>query len=62
MSNKIKIQIISNSTKYKKYQIIEVEEKEAIPLLTIGKAIRVRKISESPKENKSDKKIKKNDI
>ena len=60
--SKIKIQIISNHAKYKKDQIIEVEEKEAIPLLTTGKAIRARKISEAPKENKSDKKLKKNDI
>lgn len=58
----IKIKIISNHTKYKKDQIIEVEEKEAIPLLTTGKAIRSRKIPEAPKENKPDKKIKKNDI
>jgi len=62
MSNKIKIQIISNHTKYKKDQIIEVEGKEATPLLTTGKAIRVRKIPEIPKENKPDKKLKKNDI
>jgi len=60
--SKIKIKIISNHTKYKKDQIIEMEEKEAIPLLTTGKAIRARKIPESSKENKSDKKIKKNDI
>ena len=62
MTNKIKIQIISNLTKYKKDQIFEVQEKEAIPLLTTGKAIRARKIPEVPKENKSDRKIKKNDI
>lgn len=62
MSNKIKIQIISNHTKYKKDQIIEVEEKEATPLLTTGKAIRFRKIPEVPKENKLPKKDKKNDI
>ena len=60
--SKIKIQIISNHTKYKKDQIIEIEEKDAIPLVTTGKATRARKISEAPKENKSDKKIKKNDI
>ena len=60
--SKIKIQIISNHTKYKKDQIVEVEEKEAIHLLTTGKAIRARKITEGPKENKSDKKNKKNDI
>ena len=53
MSNKIEIKIISNHTKYKKDQIVEVEEKEAILLLTTGKAIRARKIPEVPKENKS---------
>ena len=58
----MKIKIISNHTKYKKDQIIEMEEKEAIPLLTAGKAIRALKIPEAPKENKSDKKLKKNDI
>lgn len=58
----MKIKIISNHTKYKKDQIVEIEEKEATPLLTAGKAIRARKIPEAPKENKSDKKIKKNDI
>ena len=60
--SKIKIKIISNHTKYKKDQIVEIEEKETTSLLTIGKAIRVRKIPEAPKENKSDKKLKKNDI
>lgn len=60
--SKIKIQIISNHTKYKKDQIVEMEEKEVTPLLTTGKAIRARKITEAPKENKSDKKLKKNDI
>ena len=58
----MKIKIISNHTKYKKDQIIEIEEKEAIPLLTTGKAIRARKITETPKENKPDKKLKKNDV
>ena len=58
----MKIKIISNHTKYKKDQIIEVEGKEATSLLTTGKAIRARKIPEAPKENKSDKKLKKNDI
>jgi hypothetical protein len=62
MSNKIKIQIISNHTKYKKDQIVDIEEKEVIPLLTTGKAIRARKIPEAPKENKSDKRPKKNDV
>ncbi len=52
----IKIKIISNHTKYKKDQIVDLEEKEAIPLLTNGKAIRARKLQEAPKETKKDKK------
>jgi hypothetical protein len=52
----IKIKIISNHTKYKKDQIIDLAEKEAIPLLTNGKAIRARKAKETPKETKKDKK------
>jgi len=57
--SKIKIKIISNHTKYKKDQIIDMEEKEAIPLLTTGKAIRVRNLQE---EKPKKEKIKKNDI
>ena len=51
-----KIKIISNHTKYKKDQIVDLEEKEAVPLLTNGKAIRARKLQEAPKETKKDKK------
>ena len=51
-----KIKIISNHTKYKKDQIIDLAEKEVIPLLTNGKAIRARKAQEDPKATKKDKK------
>ena len=52
----IKIKIISNHTQYKKGQIVDLEEKEAIPLLTNGKALRVRKSPiEIPKEIKKEK-------
>ena len=51
-----KIKILSNYTKYKKDQIVDLSEKEAIPLLTNGKAIRARKTQEAPKETKKDKK------
>ena len=37
-------------------QIVELAEKEAMPLLTNGKAIRVRKAQEVPEETKKDKK------
>jgi hypothetical protein len=52
-----KLKIISNHTKYKKDQIIDLSEKEAIPLLTNGKAIRVRKETqkEAEKEIKKEK-------
>ena len=48
----MKIKIISNHTKYKKDQIIDLAEKEAIPLLTNGKAIRARKAKETKKDKK----------
>ena len=51
-----KIKIISNHTKYKKDQIVDLAEKEAIPLLTNGKAIRAREVKEEvPKESKKEK-------
>jgi hypothetical protein len=50
-----KIKIISNHTKYKKDQIVDLAEKEATPLLTNGKAIRIRKSKEDPKETKKEK-------
>ena len=49
-----KIKIISNHTKYKKDQIVDLSEEEIMPLLTNGKAIRVRK-EEAPKESKKEK-------
>ena len=52
----MRVKIISNHTKYKKDQIIDLAEKEAILLLTNGKAIRARKAKEAPKETKKDKK------
>jgi hypothetical protein len=58
----MKLKIISNHTKYKKDQIIDLEEKEAIPLLTNGKAIRVRKAQEAIKETKKEKDKKPKDV
>ena len=49
----MKLKILSNYKTYKKDQIVELEEKEAMPLLTNGKAIRVRK-EEAPKESKKE--------
>ena len=48
-----KIKIISNHTKYKKDQIVDLSKKEVMPLLTNGKAIRARE--EVPKETKKEK-------
>jgi hypothetical protein len=51
-----KLKIISNHTKYQKDQIINLEDKEAIPLLTSGKAIKIhRKTEEKTKEIKKNK-------
>ena len=49
MSNTIKIQIISDYQDYKKGQIVELDEKEAVTLLTNGllKKSCVSPISES---------------
>lgn len=50
-----RIKIISHHTKYEKGQIVDLAEKEITPLLTNGKAIRVRKIEEVQKDLKKDK-------
>jgi hypothetical protein len=53
-----KLKIISNHTKYQKDQIVDLEEKEAILLLTSGKAIRIhrKQIEEKLPEAKKGKK------
>ena len=59
MSNKtIKLQIVSNYRNYQKGQIIDVEEKQAVFLLTNGKAIKIhrkKKEVDTLKKNKSNK-------
>ena len=64
----MKIQIISDYQEYKKGQIIELDEKAAINLLTNGKALKIhrkkdeaveQKIEESSEENKKEKDNKK---
>lgn len=54
----IKIKILSNYKTYKKDQIVELEEKETMPLLTNGKAIRVRKEEDLKPKKEKDKKQK----
>lgn len=73
MSNTIKIQIISDYQDYKKGQIIELDEKAAINLLTNGKALKIHRKkdevaeekteenSEEKTQGKESKKSKKND-
>ena len=74
MSNKlVKIQIITDHQDYKKGQIVELEEKQAINFLTNGKALKIHrkkddvvaeKTEENSEEKNSDtanKKSKKND-
>ena len=43
MSKTIKIQIIGDSQDYKKGQIVELEEKQAINFLTNGKALKIHR-------------------
>jgi len=69
MSNKnIKIQIIADHQDYKKGQIVELDEKAAISLLTNGKALKIHrkkaeaaqeKTEETSTENKKEKDNKK---
>lgn len=69
MSNKnIKIQIITDHQDYKKGQIVELDEKAAISLLTNGKALRIhrkkdeiaeQKMEETSTEDKKEKDNKK---
>ncbi len=69
----IKIQMTTDHLAYKKGQIVELEEKQAITLLTNGKALKIHrknkditeeKTEENSEENtkeKGNKKSKKND-
>jgi hypothetical protein len=73
MSKNIKIQIITDHQDYKKGQIVELDEKAAISLLTNGKALKIHRkkdnvAAEKTEENseektteKGNKKSKKND-
>ena len=73
MSKTVKIQIITDYQDYKKGQIVELEDKQAITLLTNGKALKIHRktkdvITEKNEENseekitdKTNKKSKKND-
>jgi len=61
MSNKtIKLQIVSNYQNYQKGQIIDIEKKQAVFLLTNGKAIRLHRkntknLGEKISNNNQDK-------
>jgi len=73
MSKTIKIQIIGDYQEYKKGQIVDLEEKQAINFLTNGKALKIHRkkddvVAEKTEENseeknsdKGNKKSKKND-
>ena len=73
MSKLVKIQFITDHQDYKKGQIVELEEKQAINFLTNGKALKIHrkkddvsaeKTEENSEEKTSDKgnkKSKKND-
>ncbi len=56
MKNLIKIQFIIDYQDYKKGQVVELEEKQAINFLTNGKALKIhRKKDEVGEEKNSDK-------
>ncbi len=69
MSKTIKIQMVTDHLEYKKGQIVELEEKQAVNFLTNGKALKIhRKKDDVVEENseektteKGNKKSKKND-
>jgi hypothetical protein len=69
MSKTIKIQIITDHQYYKKGQIVELEEKQAVNFLTNGKALKIHRkkedvaeeTSEEKNSDKGNKKSKKND-
>ena len=73
MSKLVKIQMVTDHQDYKKGQIVDLEEKQAINFLTNGKALKIHrkkddvvaeKIEENSEEKNSDKgnkKSKKND-
>ncbi|MBU6140450.1 MAG: hypothetical protein KGP29_02695 [Proteobacteria bacterium] len=52
MQNLIKIQFITDHQDYKKGQIVELEEKQAINFLTNGKALKIHRKKE---ENSAEK-------
>ena len=69
MSKTVKIQMVSDHQDYKKGQIVDLEEKQAINFLTNGKALKIHRkkddvAAEKTEEKNSDKgnkKSKKND-
>ncbi len=73
MSKLVKIQMVTDHLDYKKGQIVELEEKQAVNFLTNGKALKIHrkkddvaaeKTEENSEEKNSDKgnkKSKKND-
>lgn len=60
MQKTIKIKLIANHLEYKKGQIVELDEKAAIALLTISKALKIHRkkearITEKPIDKTSKK-------
>ncbi len=60
MSKLVKIQIITDHQGYKKGQIVELDEKAAVNLLTNGKALKIHRkkpeVAEEKTEENSDQK------
>jgi len=60
MQNLIKIQFITDHQDYKKGQIVELEEKQAVKFLTNGKALKIHRkkddvAAEKTEENSEEK-------
>ena len=54
MSKMIKIQMVTDHQNYKKGQIVELEEKQAINFLTNGKALKIHRKKDEVAEEKTE--------
>ncbi len=54
MSKTVKIQMVTDHQNYKKGQIVELEEKQAINFLTNGKALKIHRKKDEVAEEKTE--------
>ena len=60
MSKLVKIQFITDHQDYKKGQIVELEEKQAINFLTNGKALKIHRKKDDVAAEKTEEKTEEN--